>query len=457
MKTEKKIHLAKASWGFRLFMLYVRLFYKYLYFRKIHLLHLENVPSDAPLMIVSNHQNGACDVLSILLFIHRTDKTRKIRSVTRGDVMVNPVGNALMRWLGIVPAYRIAFEGEESLAKNAPMLEMIEEELLNDGVVILFPEANHQTQRWFGWFSPRYLFVMLEAARKSNFEKEMYILPSCNHYNSYAGVQDDTLIKYGTPIALSSWYKQYQEHPKATVREINELVKQQISGMMLNITDLKNYTAIDFLRKTYGVRFARKNQLNPSYLPDKLQADKELFARLEASKTIHAEKVRKIYDDALQWKEKTQKLGIFDWNSDERPGWKVIWQGLAGLLLLPVFILSLLFNVLIFGIPMFINSKIDDINVHCTINVPSAVLVGIPLTFITLFVVSWLLTGSVLAGLLCILISPLLSIFLCFYYKAGERWMSRVRFLSLSQKTKTEWLSLQQRVYKALDEIIFDI
>ncbi|MDR1666578.1 MAG: 1-acyl-sn-glycerol-3-phosphate acyltransferase [Bacteroidales bacterium] len=426
-----------------------------MYFRKIHLLHLENVPSDAPLMIVSNHQNGACDVLSILLFIRRADKTRKIRSVTRGDVMVHPVGNVIMRWLGIVPAYRIAFEGEASLGKNAPMLEMLEEEILNDGTIILFPEANHQTIRWFGWFSPRYLLVMLEAARKSNFEKEMYLLPSCNHYNAYAGIHDDTLIKFGTPIALSAWYEKYQKQPKATVREINGLVKRQISDLMLNITDLDNYAAIDFLRKTYGVNFARRNSLNPAYLPDKLQADKDLFARLEALKAVDAEKVQKIYDDALQWKEKTQQLGIFDWNVDERPAWKVIWQGMAGLILCPVFILSLIINVLIFGIPKFIHSKIDDINTHCTINIPSAVLVSIPLTFITLFVLSWLLTDSFLAGMLCIASWPLLSIFLCFYYRAGERWVSRVRFLSMSQKTKTECLLLRQRIYHALDRILF--
>ncbi|MDR3193875.1 MAG: 1-acyl-sn-glycerol-3-phosphate acyltransferase [Tannerella sp.] len=459
MKKEKNTPgngmLQYAGLGYRLFILYVRLFYKYLYFRKIHLLNLENIPAAAPLMIVSNHQNGACDVLSILLFLRRKNKRRKVRSVTRGDVMVHPAGNALMRWLGIMPAYRIDFEGIDSLDKNAPMLEMLEQELVNDGAVILFPEANHQTKRWFGWFSPRYLFILFEAARKCGFEKEMYVLPACNHYNSYAGVQDTTLLKYGTPIALSPWYEKYGTKPKTVVREVNELVKRQITEMMLNITDLEHYEAIDFLRNTYGVRYARLNGLDPNHLPDKLTADKQLFAKLEDVKARHPEAVEQVYADALRLKAKTVQFGIHRRNVEEKRLFlQVLWQGFAGIVLLPVFILSALFNLLIFGIPKAITSQLEDINVHCTIHIPAAVLVCIPLTFLLLFTLALVCTASVLTGFLCIALCPLLGIFLCFYCRAYGRWFNRVRFLLLSPVEKNEYLALRGQLFESLDSLL---
>jgi hypothetical protein len=360
-----------------------------------------------------------------------------------------------MNWLGILAAYRIDFEGEESLSKNELCIDTLKEELINDGVVILFPEANHQLKRWFGWFSPRYLIVMFEAARKCGFQKEMYVLPSCNHYRSYAEIHGETLIRYGEPIALSAWYEKYQSKPKTVVRELNALVKEQINSMMLNITDLENYDAIDYLRNTYGVHYAAKNGLNPKRLPDKLTADKQLFANLEETKATHAQEVQQIYTDAINLKTQTKRYRINDINADEKYAvWRLLWQGVAGIVLLPLLIVSVVLNLLNVGLPKFITSKIDDINTHCTINIPSAVLVTIPLTVIILFVLTWIFTKSLWVFLFCVIAMPFSYIFLFRYYHAGERWMSRFRFVFLPQNKKSEWLSFRKQTFDNLDNIL---
>ncbi|MDR0814367.1 MAG: 1-acyl-sn-glycerol-3-phosphate acyltransferase [Bacteroidales bacterium] len=456
MTTNERSLLAKASLTYRIFMYYVHIFYKYLYFRRTYFINSEKVPDSAPVMIVSNHQNGACDVLSILLFICRKCKTRKIRSVTRGDIYdAHPIGKAIMGWLGILAAYRIDFEGEESLSKNELCINTMEQELMNDGVVILFPEANHQLKRWFGWFSPRYLIVMFEAARKCNFQKEIYLLPSCNHYRTYDEIHGETLIRYGEPIALSLWYEKYQTKPKTVVRELNALVKEQISSMMLNITDLDNYDAIDYLRNTYGVHYAMDNGLNPNRLPDKLTADKQLFAKLEELKTTHEQEIQKIYDYAIRLKTKTKQYRIIDKNADEKYAvWNLLWLGIVGLVLLPLLVASAVLNLLIVGLPKFITSKIDDINTHCTINIPTTVLFTIPLTVIILFVLTWIFTKSLWIFLFCVVALPFSYIFLFRYYHAGERWMSRFRFVFLSKNKKSEWLSFRKQTFDNLDNIL---
>ena len=123
-------------------------------------------------------------------------------------------------------------------ANNAASFEDIEDELLHDGTVLLYPEAGHQDKHWLGQFSLVYLHILFEAARKTGFQKEMFVLPSCNHYSDYFHAREKMLVCYGTPISLAPYYELYQTRPRTAQRQVNQLVRQQINDMMLNINDL---------------------------------------------------------------------------------------------------------------------------------------------------------------------------------------------------------------------------
>ena len=78
--------------------------------------------------------------------------------------------------------------------------------------------------------------------------------------------------------------------------------------MMLNITDLENYEAIDYIRETYGFKYCTDCGGNKKYLPDKLASDKALFKELEAVKAQEPETIAEIYSEALTLKKELQKV-----------------------------------------------------------------------------------------------------------------------------------------------------
>ena len=80
-----------------------------LYFKKEHILGLENVPvNGTPTVIVSNHQNCLNDPLCVCLQL--TD--RRMNFLARANVFNNPVFNKALRAMGLLPAYRMGYDAE---------------------------------------------------------------------------------------------------------------------------------------------------------------------------------------------------------------------------------------------------------------------------------------------------------------------------------------------------------
>ena len=134
----------------------------------------------------------------------------------------------------------------------------------------------HQDRHFLGRFYLSYTRLAFCAAERSGFEKEIFILPSANHYSDYYHIQEDVMQVYGTPISLKPYYELYKEQAREAQMQVNDIVRAQVDSLMLNIEDKENYEAIYFLLNTYGRKFARDQKVDPCKLPEKLKSDQKL-------------------------------------------------------------------------------------------------------------------------------------------------------------------------------------
>ena len=445
----------KSGTGLILFKYFVRSFLTKYYYRKVYSVDAENIPENCALMVVSNHQNSLCDPLGLLLAI-RGRKERKHRIVTRASAFNNSLANFFLRWLGLLPAYRLSVDGEDQLSNNTNTFEIVENELLHNGTVIIFPEGKHQDKHWLGEFSSGYLRMLFQAAEKSNFEKELFILPTCNHYSDYFAVRGDMLIKFGKPISIAPYYELYKTKPRTAQRQINALVRERVSEMMLNITDLDNYEAIDYLRDTYGVKFAEAKGFDPEKLPEKLLADKMLCSQLEALRTTQEELIQEIYDEAEILKYKSKLLGISDIDCGAKiKPWKLFFQRLILVLFFPVYACAFIPNLLVIKLPRLINRKVKDPMMHSTVRILVSILITIPISALLIFGTIWIITKSFLIALICLFCFPSVSLFVFNYKKTYRRWKNKVRCYKLFKEGKLdELVALRECIYKRLDNIL---
>ena len=437
--------------AFRLYLQYVN---SGLYFRKEHILGLENVPVDGtPTVVVSNHQNCLNDPLCVCLKL--TD--RRMNFIARANVFKNPIFNKALRAMGLLPAYRMSHEGFGAINKNRSTMDAAGQALTDGETLMLYPEADHQDKRWLGTFKLGYLRIAFEAAEKMNFEQDVMILPSCNHYSNYFHARTDMLIKFDRPISLKSYYERYRENARETMMEVNALVRSRIQDMMLHVSDLEHYDEIDFLRETdYGNKYARAHGFKPNYLPSRLLSDQQLVDSLQRATVEHPEEMERIYADTKEYALGLKELRVRDWLFRRRRGIMApTLRGLGLLLLLPLFILSIIPTGLLFLIPkIFIKKLIKDQMFVSSFNVGASAFISVPICMIVPFVLLWVFLNFWWA-LGYLVAFPFMFILAWNYLRLFHKFVGSCNFIRRKNRARINQLRvLRTSIYERLDAIL---
>ncbi len=440
---------------YKLFRVYLRFVHNKIYYKKTYSVNPGNIPQDGvPTLIVSNHQNCLNDPLGVLFTI----VDRKPNFITRADVFaLHPIANKFLRTIGLLPAFRLDYDGAESLGKNEETFIMTERELVNGRTIIMYPEAGHQDKRWLGRFSMGYLKLAFEAAELDNFNTEIFVLPSCNHYSNYFRLQEKFMVKFGTSISLKPFYELYKTKPRTAQRQVNALVREQISNLMLNIEDLENYNSIDYIRETYGKHYAKQSGRNTDDLPQMLVAEKELVAKLANAKETAPESTEEVYRLAEEISSGVKSMGICRESLEKHPSpFTAAAKIVAALLFSGLYIFSLWPSLFLYLVPALVHKKMStDKMFFGTFMYAFNVLFLLPIFSLLLFFITLYSTGCWWMGLIHIALIPLMCIFAWKYTMFTKRAFQELKWNLICNSAKAgELKDKQKRLWSLLDRIV---
>ena len=456
----------KKRLGYRLFKHYVRFWLDHVMYRRHYILGKENIPAIGDHCVIpANHQNAAIDPVAMVL--SHPQPVHPYVLAMGGVFTWSKIINMIWDWVGMLPAFRMDFEGvDEALNRTKYVIDFAAEKITEGNPVMLFPEANHHVEHWMRIWQVGYLEIAFQAAEKMNFEKDVKIIPLGHHYSSYYGARGSYILHYGKPFSLQPYYEEYKQHPRTTMRKINPLIREQVKGMMLYTDDLEHEGLFDFVRLSQvGIDHAKAMNFDPDYLPDRLKSDQQVFAMLDHGTAIDPKKTEKLMQTWHDIRQAEDELHLREHAFEgarerlRKTGWCICHTAISLLLhiiLLPLWLFTLIpVGVFYYIPPMFMPGKEDP---YYKVYTQSMQLIVSILVLMPLFAIAGLLVMGLCWGwwwqaVVWILLWPLFGIFA--WYNGS--WMRQTfeRLVMLFHPDKTKRLAkLYDLFYTQTQELI---
>ena len=247
----------------------------HLYFGKIKVHGLENVPKDKPVLFLSNHQNALLDVLLIGI-----DCNRDPWFLTRSDVFKKKILSVIFEVFQMIPIYRIR-DGRESLKNNQAVFDRCSQLLREHQAILMFPEANHNLKRRVRPLSKgftRILFSVLEQEPNT----DIRIVPIGLNYKDAIRFPDKVSVFFGKDIKVKDLYEATDE--KASIDRIKKAVSDQMKTLTTHIERVDAYDLSIQKLDAIGVDYLNPKEVN---LQLKNIADVEVKDHKRTSSFIH--------------------------------------------------------------------------------------------------------------------------------------------------------------------------
>lgn len=234
--------------GYNLVKSYIKLAL-HLYFGKIKISGLGNIPLDKPVMILPNHQNALLDALLMAVQCNR-----KTYFLTRSDVFKNNFVVTVLNFFRMIPIYRIR-DGRESLKNNQEVFDRCSRLLAQGHAILMFPEANHNLKRRVRPLSKGFTRILFHTLENSP-DLDIRIVPVGINYRFAATFPDRVALHCGEDIAVKTMYNPHDR--PGTIDRIKNKVGERLKTLTTHIEDEARYD--DIVRKLDALKV---DYLNP--------------------------------------------------------------------------------------------------------------------------------------------------------------------------------------------------
>jgi len=416
------------------FKAYIRFLFEKVYYKDTYYPDTTNLsgPGES-LLIVSDHQNSLIDGIAVALSF----RDRPVRFFIKKDMsLLKPIVNRTCRAAGLFPV--------------TEMDDVCLKTLSEGGTVLVYPEEHHQDKHILAPFNSNYVRVAFDAAQLTNFERDIFILPSCNHYSNYFGMRQQVLVKFGESISLKQYYSQYMEQAEATIALVDAAVRSQIEKMILDVHDAEHYEAIDFIRQSdYGAAFAKAAGLNPQDLRQKLDSDKKLVSILEQTSGAS------VYDLASRYKSLLKELDFSEKCFNEAPRIQdVIVKCIGMVLILPLAIFCAWPSLPSYFITKYYIRRKSDKMYSSSVEFVLNAIILIPASTLLTIILGWPARGIV-QTIIWVALFPFLCMFEWKYFCWIRQIAENIHYVdSVRNGRISELKALRDEISAKLDTII---
>ncbi len=354
-----------------------------LLYRRIDVHQQLGATASGPQLGVANHFGGFADALILIYALDRVP-----RFIARDVIWRYPLAKQVMQFVRAIPVHKPADSAVKGAARNDQMFASTYHALGEEDLVVIFPEGITVDD-------PAIAPIKTGAARialgaRANGVAGIQIIPSGIHYEDKALLRSKVYVYVGDPIDLDRWLEGHTgpdddlgSSNRELVTELTAVIEVSLRRAAPNFADWQE-------ARTMGQASAVALRNVPGAHPEVDYGDRSALADELASRPDEA-KARimaavDIYDADLEAVGLTDEQMMTQHRSRRSFLWRIAWNALLGLLLLPFAVIGFVINV----IPMTLTWLVGKARVD-----PAMMATIKPAAAIVFFTITW----SIAAGL----------------------------------------------------------
>ena len=215
----------------------------HIFYRRIEIAGLENIPKDNGLLLCANHVNALVDVVVLQASINKN-----LRPLARSGLFLNPFLKPILNMIGAVPIYRHNDPGSDP-SQNQDSFSRCYELLAENQTIIIFPEGQSHSDPHINKLKTGAARIALGA--KKNNHKAPTMIPVGLTFSRKGKFRSDVLIQYGTAIDLTTLES---TDSFESVELITDRIKRELAKVTLNADSWEDIYLITRLEKFFALR-----------------------------------------------------------------------------------------------------------------------------------------------------------------------------------------------------------
>ena len=330
--------------------------------------------------------------------------------MARGDVFENKFIATILRFLKIMPVYRIR-DGKEKMKLNEVIFHKAVEVMHNKKILTVFPEATHNDKRFLRILKKGISRIAFHAINTSENELGLKIVPIGLYYSNFENAGSKLLVNYGKAFSLDEFAEQRKENEQKAMIALRNKISAEISSLMINISSKEYYDVYEILREVFRSKMLNNLELNKRKLSNQFRADKKTIATVEYLEKENPQDMDNLATEARKYQKMMENLRIKNWvvERDYKKNTPVFWRLLLLFFLSPIFLIGWVSNIIPVTIIMLPIKKIRDKMFHSSVKFALGGIILFPLWNILLSLAIAIFTNCPLLGILHLILSPIIG------------------------------------------------
>ena len=196
-----------------------------LFFNQISIQNKQIVPNTSPIIFVANHPNFFMDPLIIGSYC-----PRQLYFFAKSTLFNSPLKKRILTRLNLVPVYR-KIDDKENMGGNVNSFNKGYRILENNGAFLIFPEGISVGKRVLEKIKTGAARIGLEAELKNDFALNIVIIPIGLSYSDQVRFRSNIMIRFGSPIELSKFEKEYKRNEVETVKKVTLIIEKSLNNL----------------------------------------------------------------------------------------------------------------------------------------------------------------------------------------------------------------------------------